>query len=123
MGKEQLYALLFTTVFIMDGDEPMPEGVHVRLVGKVVENANSNNVATLEAADGVHVSVIRSEEQNNPFETQFVEIIGTVTREGGGPATVTEELNVAFGDDFDMDTYKELLHLSNGQYKSLFMPM
>ena len=31
---------------------------------------------------------------------RFVEIIGTVTREGGGPATVTEELNVAFGDDF-----------------------
>ena len=51
------------------------------------------------------------------YSSGFVEITGLVQPDN----SVQEYKYCAFGDDLDMDSYNQMVQLSHGQYKHLFM--
>eukprot|EP00656_Telonema_subtile_P005491 TRINITY_DN12499_c0_g1_i1.p1 TRINITY_DN12499_c0_g1~~TRINITY_DN12499_c0_g1_i1.p1 ORF type:complete len:137 (+),score=24.49 TRINITY_DN12499_c0_g1_i1:95-505(+) len=80
------------------------DGKTVRFVGKV--KSNDGGVAVLEAPDGGEVQVHNS----TPYQTQFVEILGSVQSAGA----ISQQSYVDFGDEFHMGNYNELLRLTHG---------
>lgn len=104
----------------MNADSPTPRvgysqlkdfiGKRVLFVGKV--DTIEGGIVQLLAPDGSRVKV----HANTPFDTAFVEVLGTVM----DPESIREELHVHFGDSFDLNLYGELLKLSNGQHVDLF---
>ncbi|WIA22828.1 hypothetical protein OEZ86_009777 [Tetradesmus obliquus] len=107
----------------MNVDQPTPRvglpqlknyiGKTVIFVGKV-ETLQGQQVQ-MSAPDGSRVTI---QAGNSTFDTQFVEVTGTVV----DPMTIREESHVEFGEKFDLNLYNEFLKLSNGQYAELFYP-
>ena len=91
---------------------PSFQGRIVTLVGKVT--SQGAGTATVEACDGNQVQVSRDGEA---YSSGFVEITGLVNPDN----SVQEYKCCAFGDNLDMDSYNQMVQLSHGQYKHLFM--
>eukprot|EP01098_Paradermamoeba_levis_P004928 TRINITY_DN2098_c0_g1_i4.p1 TRINITY_DN2098_c0_g1~~TRINITY_DN2098_c0_g1_i4.p1 ORF type:complete len:107 (-),score=14.16 TRINITY_DN2098_c0_g1_i4:27-347(-) len=79
-------------------------GQTVRLVGRV-KNSQSGR-AVLEAAD--HIDVVVLTNPGTQYMTEYVEVIGQVTPEG----SIKEVTWTSFGDQFDLDNYRQFLQLS-----------
>ncbi|KIZ02944.1 hypothetical protein MNEG_5011 [Monoraphidium neglectum] len=105
----------------MNADEPTPRvgfaqlknmiGRRVLFVGRV--ESQDVGRAHMAAPDGSKVVI---EGASSAFETQFAEVQGVVV----DPTTIREESHVDFGENFDMNTYNELLRLANGPHQQMF---
>ncbi|KAK3828102.1 MAG: replication factor A protein 3 [Benniella sp.] len=73
----------------------------VRFVGKIIEQNGSRALMT--ASDKGQVEVVMN--VMSQYGTQYVEVIGFARSNG----TIDEEVSINFGNDFDMDTYNELI--------------
>eukprot|EP00798_Chlamydomonas_sp_ICE-L_P009934 gene9934-7804_t len=88
-------------------------GKRVMLVGEV-EIAEPNRL-TVKTSDQAKITVLTA--PNAPYNTKFVEFIGTVV----DPTTLQEEDHIDVPDNFDMNLYNELVKLSTGRYQDLFV--
>eukprot|EP00343_Euplotes_focardii_P009086 CAMPEP_0205823998 /NCGR_PEP_ID=MMETSP0206-20130828/18974_1 /ASSEMBLY_ACC=CAM_ASM_000279 /TAXON_ID=36767 /ORGANISM="Euplotes focardii, Strain TN1" /LENGTH=106 /DNA_ID=CAMNT_0053121711 /DNA_START=8 /DNA_END=328 /DNA_ORIENTATION=+ len=95
------------------GDLQAYMGKTVRLVGKVV--STSAQEAVLEACDQKTVRIANANVQIHQA-SPIVEVVGLVQPD----CTIEEYSSTPFGENFDMDKYRQLLTLMNGQYKGLF---
>merc|ERR1711934_79030 len=80
-------------------------GRSVRLVGKVISNDGAT--AVLEDAEGQKVNVTNV---SGPYESQFVEVIGSVQPD----SSIETATSIEFGNEFNMANYAELLKLAHG---------
>ncbi|GMI06840.1 hypothetical protein TrRE_jg12382 [Triparma retinervis] len=86
------------------------DGMIVSVVGKQI--SNDGQVLVLEDGAGGQMKVTSPDTAQN---TQYVEIVGAC-QEGSIQHFVTRQL----GDEFDMDTYNQMINLQNGKYQELF---
>ena len=109
-------------------------GRSVTVVGK--RTSANGHIMHIEGPDGGDIMIDRSV-SNRPIATNFVEVVGVV----GSDRTVRESRSTDFGNDFgmvnlfcsfysiqlmrsissDLKMYNELVLLSNGPLKGLFM--
>ncbi|KAJ5077265.1 replication protein a3 [Anaeramoeba ignava] len=89
-------------------------GKSVRFVGKVTHL--QGNEAKLLSPDSVEVSIIR-EPNSLKYSSDFVEVVGTVNSN----LSIKESQFVNFGNNFDLQTYNEMLQLST-QFPEIFQP-
>ncbi|GMI48637.1 hypothetical protein TrCOL_g3958 [Triparma columacea] len=85
-------------------------GMIVSVVGKQI--SNDGQLLILEDGDGAQMKITSPENSQN---TQFIEIVGACA-EDSVQHFVTRQL----GDEFDMDTYNQMINLQNGKYQELF---
>ncbi|KAG0222519.1 replication factor A protein 3 [Mortierella sp. GBAus27b] len=86
-------------------------GQDVRFVGKIHKQDATRG--QLIASDKGNIEVHRSPDSR--WGTHFVEIIGMVNED----ETISERASINFGNDFDLDTYNELV-MKMQQFPSVF---
>lgn len=108
----------------MDSDNPTPRvnfelmqryiNQRVLLVGEI--DSIENGRLIVKTSDKASVMVHASNMQ--PYDSPFVEILGTVV----DSKTLREESHTNCGESFDLNLYNELLKLASGKHLSLFLP-
>lgn len=83
-------------------------GAMVSVVGRVTGESS------IETSDGVSVS-LNGAVDGMPT-SGCVEVVGTID----GDAAISPKRACAFGDDFDLKNYDDLVKLINGKYSPLF---
>ncbi|KAF9408103.1 hypothetical protein BGZ94_002448 [Podila epigama] len=76
-------------------------GQPIRFVGKIVEQ--NGTTAVMSASDKGQVQIHMN--AGTQYLSQYVEVIGNVNQD----LSITELTASSFGDDFDMETYNELV--------------
>eukprot|EP01104_Vermistella_antarctica_P006039 TRINITY_DN16779_c0_g1_i1.p2 TRINITY_DN16779_c0_g1~~TRINITY_DN16779_c0_g1_i1.p2 ORF type:complete len:109 (-),score=23.89 TRINITY_DN16779_c0_g1_i1:249-575(-) len=91
-------------------------GARVRFVGSVT--STNPPMWTVNASDNVAVSVRSNTGADAP--STYIEVIGTVSN-NGGQFVIESESVTAFGDNFDLNNYNDLVNLSQ-KVPDLFVP-
>mmetsp|Transcript_22051 Transcript_22051/g.61200 ORF Transcript_22051/g.61200 Transcript_22051/m.61200 type:complete len:108 (-) Transcript_22051:120-443(-) len=88
-------------------------GRKVLLVGEVL--SLEEGFVRMMAADQTPVTV--KVQDNAPFQTRYAEVLGTVESEN----SVMADQHFAFGDNFDLNNYNEMVKLANTVNRDIFL--
>ncbi|GMH55322.1 hypothetical protein TL16_g01880 [Triparma laevis f. inornata] len=94
--------------------EPRYANLIVSVVGKCVSNDGTN--VMLETGDGTQVRIQHEGALEPGQQTAFVEIVGCVTED-----FVQCFVCRPMGDEFDLETYNEMITLQNTKYQNIMM--
>ncbi|GMH94207.1 hypothetical protein TrVE_jg1261 [Triparma verrucosa] len=84
----------------------------VSIVGKCISNDGSSMM--LETGDGQQVRIVHEGAMEPGQQTAYVEIVGCVTED-----FVQHFVCRPMGDEFDLETYNEMIMLQNTKYQNI----